>query len=73
MDNNEGGSIAGLSGKESKEEREFRLKEERKRDTMKTPGSFQPDPEEAEKQDIHNEKKGIKDHGKMEMNRKRLK
>lgn len=49
MDNNEGGGIAGLSGKKNKEERKFKLEEQRKRDTMKTPGSIQPDPEEAEK------------------------
>ena len=49
---------AGLAGRETKQEEEFRLrKEERKRDTREKPVASQTHTEEAGKQDIQDERK----------------
>lgn len=55
---NDGGGIGRTSGRESKEEEEFRLRkqEERKRDGKEIPGARQIDMEEAGKQDTQDER-----------------
>lgn len=49
----------GHLGRESKSDEKFSLgKGERKRDARKIPGASQPNTEEAEKENIQNERKG---------------